>query len=64
MDNPSSVYWVLGVVHWNEEKDEDIGQEKRGPGHLLPLGFRDLSNNQISEIAPDAFQGLRSLNSL
>uniref|UniRef100_A0A673AQ07 Slit homolog 1a (Drosophila) n=1 Tax=Sphaeramia orbicularis TaxID=375764 RepID=A0A673AQ07_9TELE len=25
---------------------------------------RDLSNNQISEIAPDAFQGLRSLNSL
>ncbi|XP_024078570.1 slit homolog 2 protein-like, partial [Terrapene carolina triunguis] len=24
----------------------------------------DLSNNQISEIAPDAFQGLRSLNSL
>lgn len=39
-------------------------QEKRGPGHLLPLGFRDLSNNQISEIAPDAFQGLRSLNSL
>lgn len=41
-----------------------MGQEKRGPGHLLPLGFRDLSNNQISEIAPDAFQGLRSLNSL
>uniref|UniRef100_A0A8C3QV31 Slit homolog 1 protein n=1 Tax=Cyanoderma ruficeps TaxID=181631 RepID=A0A8C3QV31_9PASS len=35
-----------------------------GPCHLLPLGFRDLSNNQISEIAPDAFQGLRSLNSL
>uniref|UniRef100_A0A4W5N3L5 Variable lymphocyte receptor B cassette n=1 Tax=Hucho hucho TaxID=62062 RepID=A0A4W5N3L5_9TELE len=30
----------------------------------LPLPFRDLSNNQISEIAPDAFQGLRSLNSL
>lgn len=29
---------------------------------LLP--FRDLSNNQIAEIAPDAFQGLRSLNSL
>ncbi|MEQ2193292.1 hypothetical protein XENOCAPTIV_026667 [Xenoophorus captivus] len=26
--------------------------------------IRDLSNNQISEIAPDAFQGLRSLNSL
>uniref|UniRef100_A0A8C0JYV3 Slit homolog 1 protein n=1 Tax=Canis lupus dingo TaxID=286419 RepID=A0A8C0JYV3_CANLU len=25
---------------------------------------RDLSNNQIAEIAPDAFQGLRSLNSL
>lgn len=25
---------------------------------------RDLSNNQISEIAPDAFQGLRALNSL
>uniref|UniRef100_A0A670HVK4 Slit homolog 1 protein n=1 Tax=Podarcis muralis TaxID=64176 RepID=A0A670HVK4_PODMU len=29
-----------------------------------PLPFRDLSNNQILEIAPDAFQGLRSLNSL
>ncbi|KAI2642989.1 hypothetical protein H4Q32_028902 [Labeo rohita] len=27
-------------------------------------GINDLSNNQISEIAPDAFQGLRSLNSL
>ncbi|KAB0405822.1 hypothetical protein E2I00_013743, partial [Balaenoptera physalus] len=27
-------------------------------------GIKDLSNNQISEIAPDAFQGLRSLNSL
>ncbi|CAJ0965367.1 unnamed protein product [Ranitomeya imitator] len=26
--------------------------------------YSDLSNNQISEIAPDAFQGLRSLNSL
>lgn len=25
---------------------------------------RDLSNNQISEIAPDAFHGLRALNSL
>lgn len=25
---------------------------------------RDLSNNQIAEMAPDAFQGLRSLNSL
>ncbi len=25
---------------------------------------RDLSNNQISELASDAFQGLRSLNSL
>lgn len=34
---------------------------------LFPLGFflyRDLSNNQISELASDAFQGLRSLNSL
>lgn len=26
--------------------------------------YRDLSNNQISELASDAFQGLRSLNSL
>lgn len=40
------------------------GAKKRGLGHLLLLVFRDLSNNQISEIAPDAFQGLRSLNSL
>lgn len=31
--------------------------------HFSPV-HRDLSNNQISEIAPDAFQGLRSLNSL
>lgn len=28
------------------------------------LIHRDLSNNQISEIAPDAFHGLRALNSL
>lgn len=37
-------------------------------GFSHPLSFcspcRDLSNNQIAEIAPDAFQGLRSLNSL
>uniref|UniRef100_A0A3B3T238 Slit homolog 1 protein n=1 Tax=Paramormyrops kingsleyae TaxID=1676925 RepID=A0A3B3T238_9TELE len=32
------------------------------PAALFP--HRDLSNNQISEIAPDAFLGLRSLNSL
>lgn len=37
---------------------------------LFPFFFlsfvlhRDLSNNQISELASDAFQGLRSLNSL
>lgn len=34
---------------------------------LFPSPFvfhRDLSNNQISELASDAFQGLRSLNSL
>lgn len=39
---------------------------------LSPVSFfflsfvlhRDLSNNQISELASDAFQGLRSLNSL
>lgn len=30
----------------------------------LIFRFSDLSNNQISEAAPDAFQGLRSLNSL
>lgn len=29
-----------------------------------PFLHRDLSNNQISELASDAFQGLRSLNSL
>ena len=29
-----------------------------------PALHRDLSNNQISELASDAFQGLRSLNSL
>ncbi|KAB0352880.1 hypothetical protein FD754_017737 [Muntiacus muntjak] len=37
------------------------------PGAFSPyrkLRRIDLSNNQISEIAPDAFQGLRSLNSL
>lgn len=36
-------------------------------GFSCPLSHslcRDLSNNQIAEIAPDAFQGLRSLNSL
>lgn len=36
-------------------------------GFSRPLSYslcRDLSNNQIAEIAPDAFQGLRSLNSL
>lgn len=36
-------------------------------GDFLPFGpflCRDLSNNQISELASDAFQGLRSLNSL
>lgn len=31
---------------------------------LCPVLHRDLSNNQISELASDAFQGLRSLNSL
>uniref|UniRef100_A0A2K6REP2 Slit guidance ligand 1 n=1 Tax=Rhinopithecus roxellana TaxID=61622 RepID=A0A2K6REP2_RHIRO len=37
------------------------------PGAFSPyrkLRRIDLSNNQIAEIAPDAFQGLRSLNSL
>uniref|UniRef100_A0A8C2R768 Slit guidance ligand 2 n=1 Tax=Capra hircus TaxID=9925 RepID=A0A8C2R768_CAPHI len=32
---------------------------------MYPIfNLSDLSNNQISELAPDAFQGLRSLNSL
>lgn len=61
---PSSVSQRLGVVPWTQQEDGGMGREKRGPDHLLPFGFRDLSNNQISEIAPDAFQGLRSLNSL
>lgn len=32
---------------------------------LFPINvFRDISKNQISDIAPDAFQGLKSLTSL
>uniref|UniRef100_A0A4W3I3C6 Slit homolog 1 protein n=1 Tax=Callorhinchus milii TaxID=7868 RepID=A0A4W3I3C6_CALMI len=37
--------------------------EMQAPGTLFDQ-IQDLSNNHISEIAPDAFQGLRSLNSL
>lgn len=40
------------------------GQGRRASVTLSCSPCRDLSNNQIAEIAPDAFQGLRSLNSL
>ncbi|CAG09351.1 unnamed protein product, partial [Tetraodon nigroviridis] len=46
---------------------EQNGIKSVPPGAFSPykkLRRIDLSNNQISEIAPDAFQGLRSLNSL
>uniref|UniRef100_A0A8C6NSN4 Slit homolog 1b (Drosophila) n=1 Tax=Nothobranchius furzeri TaxID=105023 RepID=A0A8C6NSN4_NOTFU len=49
--------WKQTVVA--SEVSEDVSD-------LFHPGFvcRDLSNNQISEIAPDAFHGLRALNSL
>lgn len=33
-------------------------------GFIKKLIYRDLSNNKISKIAPDAFQGLKALTSL
>lgn len=50
---------------WEVEGTRQGLAASEGFGHPLSCSpCRDLSNNQIAEIAPDAFQGLRSLNSL
>lgn len=57
------IFLVLSHVIWEGTRQGLAASE----GFSHPLSYspcRDLSNNQIAEIAPDAFQGLRSLNSL